>query len=251
MHTLYRALQGGPPSSLPILKWIESRPLLTTAGGGGQDCFLKHGMASGRNSICGGQDSSRCTATPHLEYTDESFQAVHITQDRIFADSVEHIYDVQNTWGSLAGANPLMNSTQHFRKWDMASVGVPTASSALQPLPQGSMTTMFRSEMTFVKAVHVDELIVMHQVQRPSVQNWSLAIGHDGTDPAPTVIEFTYTTPRGLSSTNQTWHIPTGAWFGAWSSDQLGQAAIYFNRGVPMLLHALAPRTGGNMLQQY
>ena len=111
------------------------------------------------------------------------------------------------------------------------------------------MTTMFRSEMTFVKAVHVDELIVMHQVQRPSVQNWSLAIGHDGTDPAPTVIEFTYTTPRGLSSTNQTWHIPTGAWFGAWSSDQLGQAAIYFNRGVPMLLHALAPRTGGNMLQ--
>jgi hypothetical protein len=82
---------GGPPSTLPLLKWIESRPLLTTVGGGGLDCFLRHSISSGRNAVCGGQDSSRCTQTPHLEYSDEAVQAVNTVQDRILGPSVEHV----------------------------------------------------------------------------------------------------------------------------------------------------------------
>ena len=80
---------GGPPSSLPILKWQESRPILATRGGGGLDCFLKHGISKGGNAVCGGQDSTRCTQKPHLEYSDEAVQSVHSTNDRIFAPSVE------------------------------------------------------------------------------------------------------------------------------------------------------------------
>ena len=103
---------GGPPSALPILKWQESRPILATAGGGGLDCFLKHGISKGGNAVCGGQDSTRCTQKPHLvwrtffrtrcgfrntpgerfllqEYSDEAVQSVHSTNDRIFAPSVE------------------------------------------------------------------------------------------------------------------------------------------------------------------
>jgi hypothetical protein len=88
---------GGPPTTLPLLQWIESRPLLITSGGGGMHCFLKYGVGKARNSVCGGQDSTRCTQIPHLEYSDEVIQAVHTEQTRMFDDTVEQ---VSNSWVS-------------------------------------------------------------------------------------------------------------------------------------------------------
>jgi hypothetical protein len=242
---------GGPPTTLPLLQWIESRPLLTTSGGGGQDCFLRKQIGAAGNRVCGGQDSTRCTQIPHLEYSDEVVQAVHTEQTRVFDDTVERVYNPWNTWGNLGGPTPLMDSTQYYRKFDAPSVGIPIAQYAGEPVRKGAVSSLFRSEMTFKKTVSVDELIVLGAggaTHMPSVQFWHLAFFSDTDSSSPTtIVDFNHRTPVGPSA-NKTVLIPTGGWFAGWSSNGTAQPQIYFNRGVPLLLDALAPRTGGNMI---
>ena len=273
---------GGPPASLPLLQFRESRPLLTTAGGGGLDCFLRNGISSGRNEVCGGQDSSRCMQTPHLEYSDEAVQAVYSLQDRIFGPSVDHVYNPwvsvvhtlgishlrspvpsltlvswlsQNTWGPIAGPTPLMTSIQRFRKYDAAATGIPVSKYAGEGVLKGHITTLFRSEMTFKTDLVVDELIAISQAAPASSQNFSLAYASEA-GATPVTIEMDCAPGLGVpvpsvnasATGNLTFPIATGGWFAAWSPNTTAQASIFWNRGVPVVIDLLAPRSGGNMV---
>jgi hypothetical protein len=149
-----------------------------------------------------------------------------------------------------------MDSTQYFRKFDAASIGIPVTQWAGEPVRSGAVTCLFRSEMTFKVGLTVDELIGIHQAARPIVANWSLAIANTDTDTQvvtrlPRVVNFNGFIPaRGSGGVNLTIPIPTGAWFASFSSPPAAtaQCTIYFNRGVPLEFHAFAPRSGGNLL---
>ena len=60
----------------------------------------------------------------------------------------------QNTWGRLGGPTPLMDSIQFYRKFDAPSVGIPETQYAGEPVRKGAVTSLFRSEMTYVMSMH-------------------------------------------------------------------------------------------------
>ena len=138
-----------------------------------------------------------------------------------------------------------MNSTQHFTRTNAASVGIPVAGYAGQGVLRGSITTLFRSEMTFLQDLVVDELVVISGPRPPASANWSLAVAPDAaTSPAVTMMHGLV--PAG--GANQSFAIPTGGWFAGFAPGATAQTSIYFNRGRPILLRAMAPRSGGNLL---
>ena len=192
----------------------EARPILQTVGGGGQD-------------------STRCMQTPHLETSDEASLAINSVQDRMFAPSVESVVNAWNTFGPIGAKSPLMSTVLRFRLYDQAVTRMAPTAYPGTGVSEGHIVTVFRSEMTFKKALRIHQLQIVDSTQGPSVPVCFVG-GQNPGQSAPIVSEMAEMPPVGPGVEPFHLAIEPGGWFAAWSNES-AQASIFFSRGgLPM-----------------
>ena len=222
---------GSPPATIAILGFPESRPVLKTVGGGGQD-------------------SRRCMQKPMMEYTDESGLAVTQLQDRMFNASVEQVVNDGNTFGPYGpdgGATPLMSTALRYRAFAPPSTGPPAMQYPGFGNLAGHQVSLFRSEMTFKKPVEIESLQVLYSSAGPAVPVAFVGVSASGSTQSPVSFCMNDMGAIDASGFNFTTRIETGGWFAAWSN-LTAQAVIFFNRAEPLLFQMASgpqPMAGG------
>jgi hypothetical protein len=209
---------GGPPATIHLLRFSESRPVLKTVGGGGQD-------------------STRCMQTPHLESSDEGMIAVTEVQDRIFASSVEAVVpdETFGPYGPSAGVTPLMSTTLRYRLFSPPTVGVPVTSYPGFGEFSGAMVSIFRSEMMFKTTAKVQELRVLYDDDGGPAVPVCFVAAASAAHVQPVVVEMSRMGVRDSEGWSFIQRIEPGGWFAAWSN-LTAQASIFFVRGTQPLL---------------
>ena len=204
---------GGPPARLPLLLLQDTYPCITTASGY--------------------EAADRFTQTPRLEYSDEGGVAVASFQNRRIDDRVEKVTNEWGTFGPIAGPSELFNATIRYREYFASTLGVPRLQYPGFSLWQGTIATLFRSEITFKTHTIVTDLQLMKTADIPAVTDITLVIA--ATEAAePQVFNASVGNTKNLHPTL----IASGGWFAAFSPSSSANAHIWYNRGAAVMITA-------------
>ncbi len=209
---------GGPPPSIPLVAFGESRPTLVTDQGQ--------------------EVGSRFENTPLLDYADEGSAGLASRQDRVFADSVLQVLNPWNTFGPLAGPGKLMEFTLQYWECLPPTVGVPQTGWAVPGVREGINACLFRSEVRFKRDCTVQQLTLLQNDYwlPPGVKPVRLVLGK-----APGVVrQEVHYFPGAQSPRSGRFHLAPGDWFALYSP-QIACSHIFVVRQQPIQLRAEYP----------
>ena len=113
------------------------------------------------HTVSDGEEGRRFTQTPRLEFSDEGAVAVTSFQNRVINSSVETVANEWSTFGPIAGASRIFNYTIRYREYFPPTLGIPDTQYPGFSLWQGTIVTMFRSEIQWKMQTTVSELRLM------------------------------------------------------------------------------------------
>jgi len=208
---------GGPPASLPLVDFAESRPALV--------------------SDRGTEDGTRFDQTPLLEFSDEGAVAVASRQQEVFDKKLVRVVNPWHTYGPIAGPSRLMKFMLRYREFYTPTVGVPETGWAGPGVRRGINGCLFRSEITFKQDQKIASLCLLRN-SRNYPEGFPQTFMVTGSVSAPTRIEITaLKKPQSL-------RLAHGDWFGLFSP-KLSSSHLFVNRGLPLILKFNNPARGG------
>lgn len=204
---------GGPPASIPLVGWQESRPVLETDKGK--------------------EEGSRFNQKPLLDYTDQGAVAAASWQAQVFDDSVERVVNPWHTFGPIAGPSKLMEFTLRYHEYHTPTIGMPEAGWAAPGIRTGINACLFRADVKFKDAFNVKRLLLLQNTMAPKVVPVILLIGR-----APNVVEkvISYSSPGQTESVR----LAPGDWF-ALFSPKVASGHIFIAREQPIQLNVYTP----------
>ncbi|MBS3762767.1 MAG: hypothetical protein KGZ25_05610, partial [Planctomycetes bacterium] len=138
---------GGPPGSLPLVTFGESRPVLETE--------------TARES------GSRFRQVPLLEFSDEGAAAASSWHNALYAKSIRRPVNPWHTFGPVDGPSDLMEFTLRYREWLTPTIGAPQAGWAGPGVRHGINACLFRSEISFRSEATIKKLQLLYNYSDP------------------------------------------------------------------------------------
>lgn len=204
---------GGPPASIPLASFQESRPAIETDKGN--------------------EEGHRFNQTPLLDFTDEGAVAVANFQGEVFDESVLRVVNPWHTFGPIGGPSKLIEFTLRYREYHNSTIGTPEAGWAGPGIREGINASLFRSEVRFKENVTVQKLTLLHNNLKPAVAPVQVIIGR-----APHTIEQVIDYSGGTKS--ETVRLAPGDWF-AVVSPKIASGHLFVVREQPVQLLVAPP----------
>jgi len=211
---------GGPPASLPLVVFQESRPLLVTDKGT--------------------EEGSRFRQYPMSEFSDEGVVAATSIQDKVYDESVQRVINPWHTFGPIVGSSRLMESKLRYREYYTPTVGIPDAGWAGPAVRHGINAALFRSEITFKDDFTITNLTLLRNHHPPRAAPCKLVIG---AKPGEVSQEIDVGEVKG----EQRIPLEPGTWFGLYSTS-LADSHVFVNRLQPTTLVLRNSQSGGNWI---
>jgi hypothetical protein len=205
---------GGPPPSLPLLSLEMSFPIVVT--------------------LAGTEDVGRFTQIPRLEYSDEGSVAITSLQNRVINDRVEHVINEWHTFGPIDGPSKIANVTLRYREYYGPNLGVPETGYPGFALTQGTIGTLFRSEITCKVATTINSIQILQTTIAPHATSMMIAYAATASGPVNT-FNATFGSKPTLDVV-----IKRGGWWGAWSPTEATNSHVWYNRGADVRIVASA-----------
>ncbi len=196
---------GGPPPSMPLTTFQETRPRLETDQGT--------------------ENGADFAQIPLLEFADDAAVAVTSRQDRIYdREQLDRIVNPWHTFGPIRGNPDLMTFNLRYRELYPPTVGVPEYGWAGPGIREGMNASLFRSEITFLKPGKVKRAVLMLNRHEPIGKPAMVAWGRT-PDKAEKVVP--------LAEFNGAVDLRPGDWI-AYFSPNLASATLLINRANPV-----------------
>jgi hypothetical protein len=187
---------GGPPAVIPLVTFVESRPVLLTDKGR--------------------EDGSRFENTPLLDYSDEGAVAVASRQNRVFAPDVLNVVNAWATFGPLDGPGKLMDFTLRLWIGSAPTVGVPETGWAAQAVREGITTCLFRSDIRFKQDYAIEQLtLLQNDASIAAVANPAYLLV--GKSPDQVIKVLDYGSGKFGRHHSGTFNLSPGDWFALFS----------------------------------
>ena len=206
---------GGPPPTLPLLSLELSFPTIVT--------------------LAGTEDVSRFTQIPRLEYSDEGSVAITSLQNRVINDRVERVVNEWHTFGPIDGPSKIANVSLRYREYYGPNLGVPETGFPGLALTQGTIGTLFRSEITCKVATTITSIQLLQTTIPPHATSMMIAYSVTASGPVNT-----FNATFGSSKPTLDVVIKRGGWWGAFSPTEVTNSHIWYNRGADVRIVASA-----------
>ncbi|MBI4025415.1 MAG: hypothetical protein HY360_10580 [Verrucomicrobia bacterium] len=208
---------GGPPASLPLVRFQESRPALVTDKGE--------------------ETGTRFNQTPLLEFSDEGAVAVASLQNELFDSSLQAVVNPWHTFGPIAGPSKLFEATLRYREYHTPTVGVPEAGWAGPGIREGINACLFRSEIKFKQDFTIKQLTLLQNSLAPKVAPVFFAHGHlpaaAAQAGAPAAVAKVINLSEGEKG--ETIRLAPGDWFALFSG-KISSSHVFIVREQPVVL---------------
>ena len=195
---------GGPPASLPLIKYQDTVPFVETEKGK--------------------EDGRRFVQMPLLEFSDEGALCVSSVKEKLYDNRVLNVVNPWHTYGPIDGEPEIFNYTQRYREFVTPTVGVPEAGWAGPGVRVGINASIFVEEINFLKDDNIKKLQLAYF--SGIVPDSIFVISQDNNVSEYTVKEFKY---------GQEFLLHKGDWIGVYKKG-ISSAQIFINMGAPVKL---------------
>jgi hypothetical protein len=195
---------GGPPASLPLIKYQDTVPFIETEKGK--------------------EDGRRFVQMPLLEFSDEGALCVSSVKEKLYDNRVLNIVNPWHTYGPIDGKPEIFNYTQRYREYVTPTVGVPEAGWAGPGVRVGINATIFVEEINFLKDDNIKKLQLgfFSGIDPDSI----FVISQNNNVSEYSVKEFKY---------GQEFLLNKGDWIGVYKKG-ISNSQIFINMGFPVKL---------------
>jgi hypothetical protein len=204
---------GGPPASLPLVGWQETRPVIETDKGR--------------------EEGSRFNQKPLLDFCDEGAVGATSWQYQVFDESVLRVVNPWHTFAPIAGPSRLMEFRLRYREYHTPTIGVPESGWAGPGVRAGINACLFRGEVQFKEDATIQKLTLLHNNHAPKVAPVFLLIGR-----APGTVEKVI--PYSEPGKAEVVKLAPGDWFALYS-EKIASSHLFVVREQPVQLNVWTP----------